>query len=150
MRFHKLLLSLLPLLLVMSASGATIYQAQVTNTTGGNVYDIHLVFVFTGGGLSNGVPVTPANWTASASSNMVDGDWNNTAPIANNGIWRARFTSQLGGIAPNGGNWTDINGANIGAIPAAAVTLTVVPEPSSALLLTGGAALLFLRRRTRQ
>jgi hypothetical protein len=140
---------LLSLALVASlAQAATIYQVQVTNVTGGNVWDVHITYAFTGGGLSNAIPLQPANWTASISGgNTVNGDWNNTVAIANNGIWSAQFTSQLSGIQVVGGNWTDQAGANIGNISATQVATTVVPEPGSLILFAAGGALIAAWRR---
>ena len=144
---------LLPLFLCSSgAQGATIYQVEATNLTNFAVYDIHVAFTGTGGGLSDAVPLVPINWTAGISGgNTVDGDWNNTVTIGIGGTWRAQFVSELGGIQPAGGFWTDQLNQKIqgGDIPANKIMLTEVPESDYSLALFAAASALFALRRRR-
>lgn len=139
----------LSLFFCTSAEGATIYQVEATNLTNFAVYDIHVAFTGTGGGLTNAMPLVPISWTAGITGgNTVDGDWNNTVSIGIGGIWRAQFTSELDGIVPAGGFWTDQFNQRVqgGDIPANDIKLTALPEPNSSLLMLAmGASALVIR-----
>jgi hypothetical protein len=122
------------------------WDISAVNTTGGDVYDIHVLISGTGGSIANLVAVNPAVQNLnSPNGNDIDADW--AVALPNNGTWRARFTTDFGPLTVVSAYWTDINHNNIGGLAAGDVIIT--PEPSSIVLLSTAGVFFLVHRRRR-
>jgi hypothetical protein len=114
---------------------------SAVNNTGGDVFDIHVVIIGTGGTIHNLVAISPALQALNAGpGNEVNGSW--TAGLLNGNTWEAKFDVDFLPLAVDTANWTDASHNDIAPIAPGDVHLAAVPELSSRMLWAGGLILL--------